>query len=166
MDNKEYRIGSKNEEKLVKVYLNKQDDFIQINVSDSSLFEKFASFISWLETNTEELKKWDQEHKDDETPILEIIQKKIGAYKEYCSRLDEVLGENTCRMYFRELYEANKDFVPDDECIYDLVEEIMPVFNELFAKKQDRLKLKYNRERKGAKRYRTKEELIEEYKGK
>ena len=61
-----------------------------------------------------------------------------------------------------------KDFVPNDECIYDFLDEMTPVLNEMFADSAKRISLKYNRDRKGGKRtkYRSKEQIIQAAMGK
>ena len=99
--------------------------------------------------------------------FVQFSRLRTETYKESAGRIDDIFGEGTLRKYFRKFYEVNPDFVPDDECLYDFIEEMTPILNELFADRSKRLALKYNRDRKGGKRsrYRNKNELIRDYSG-
>ena len=58
--------------------------------------------------------------------------------------------------------------MPDDECLYDFIEAITPVLNQVFEGRAKRISEKYNRDRKGGKRskHRNRQELIQSYMGK
>lgn len=183
MEKKEMRIGQKVGEKLFTLYLNKNDDYVLINVNDAGIFDRYAEFLEWIDRRTIDYTDREKElqqkyengiiaHDEDGEVVdvntgafVEAAKLRSGLFRETEARLDKIFGKNTCKKYFRALYEANPDFVPDDECLYDFLEEITPVMNNLFADRRKRIELKYSRERKGGRgnKYRTKEQLLADY---
>ncbi len=182
---REFRTSSQQEENLAKVFLNSDDDYIYINEKDATIFDRFAAFMKWLEEKEADIRKKEEEYEkrfgkdivkvgeDGEVEdvnadaFVQFSRLRTETYKESAGRIDDIFGEGTLRKYFRKFYEVNPDFVPDDECLYDFIEEMTPILNELFADRSKRLALKYNRDRKGGKRsrYRNKNELIRGYSG-
>ena len=182
---REFRTSSQQEENLAKVFLNSDDDYIYINEKDATIFDRFAAFMKWLEEKEADIRKKEEEHEkrfgkdivkvgeDGEVEdvnvdaFVQFSRLRTETYKESAGRIDDIFGKGTLRKYFRKFYEVNPDFVPDDECLYDFIEEMTPILNELFADRSKRLALKYNRDRKGGKRsrYRNKNELIRDYSG-
>nr|DAH96686.1 MAG TPA: tail assembly chaperone protein [Caudoviricetes sp.] len=183
---KELSLINNQEEDLVKVTVNKQNDSIFINAKDSKIFDDFAAFLKWIDEKDAEIQAKEKEYtqkygdsivKRNEDGEIEEIN--AGALVEFCSfrtsvyletveKLDGIFGEGTIRKYFRAFYEINPDFVPNDECIYDFLDAMTPVLNEIFTDSAKRISLKYNRNRKGGKRtkYRTKEQIIQDAMGK
>lgn len=183
---KEFVLRNKQEEDLVKVVLNSKNDFIFINTKNSKIFDDFAAFLQWIEQKDAQVKASEKEYmerykepivKKDEAgdvedintdALVEFCRFRTSIYKETVEKLDGIFGEGTIRKYFRAFYEINPDFVPNDECIYDFLDEMTPVLNEMFADSAKRISLKYNRDRKGGKRtkYRSKEQIIQAAMGK
>ena len=183
---KEFVLKNKQEEDLVKVVLNSKNDFIFINTKNSKIFDDFAAFLQWIEQKDAQVKASEKEYmerykepivKKDEAgdvedintdALVEFCRFRTSIYKETIEKLDGIFGEGTIRKYFRAFYEINTDFVPNDECIYDFLDEMTPVLNEMFADSAKRISLKYNRDRKGGKRtkYRSKEQIIQAAMGK
>lgn len=183
---REFRTSNQQEENLAKVFLNSKDDFIYINEKDASIFDKFADFLKWLDEKDADLSKKEKEYeqkygkeiitRDSDGEIegintdafIQYSRLTTETYKEAAERIESIFGAGTLRKYFRKFYEINPDFIPDDECIYDFLDEMVPILNSLFTDRSKRISLKYNRNRKGGKRnkYRNKEELIRDYSGK
>lgn len=179
----ENRIGRRVQEKLFTLYLNDKDEYIQINVNDAAVFDRFADFLSWLDKKTEDITAKEKafqekygavirEGSDGNIDIntdafIELSKMRSSTYRETEERIDMIFGAGTCKKYFRSLYEISPDFVPDDECFFDFLEEITPVLNNLFADRRKRIELKYSKNRNGGKknRYRTKNQLITAYTG-
>lgn len=182
---REFRTSNQQEENLAKVFLNSDDDFIYINEKDASIFDKFADFLKWLEEKDADLVKKEKEYRqkygdgivtrnaDGEVDdintdaFVQFSRLRTETYKEVSDRIETIFGAGVLKKYFRKFYEISPDFVPDDECIYDFIEEMTPILNSLFADRSERIALKYNRNRKGGKRnrYRTKEEIIKDNMG-
>lgn len=179
---REFKTSGQQEDSFAKVYLNSRNDFIFINEKDSTIFDLFADFLRWLEEKDQDIKRKEKEYaekygteiikRNEDGEVEEINTEAFLAYanlrteiyREAAERIDSVFGSGTIRKYFYQSYEINPGFVPDDECIYDFLDEMTPILNELFSDRSKRLELKYNRNRKGGKRnkYRSKEQLIKD----
>lgn len=99
--------------------------------------------------------------------FVEYSRIRTETYQEASERIESIFGQGTLGKYFRKFYEINPDFVPDDECLYDFLDEMTPILNDLFADRSKRIALKYNRNRKGGKRsrFRSKQEIIQDSMG-
>ena len=180
---KEFRIGQDREEELIKIYLNKHDDFILLNQNDAKTVEKYTLLIEWFDKKqtayNQDIKEFTEKYKGrniieekedgdiniDTEQLLAFSALRVNACVECCKRIDELIGEGTIKKYFRDHYEVSEDFIPDEDCIIDFFEETAPVFGQIFGKRTDRLKSQYSKNRKG-KHTKTKVELIAEYKEK
>lgn len=183
---REFKAGQVQDEHIVKVYLNDSDDYIYINDRDTSVVDRFAEFIKWLEEKEKDISTKQAEFEkqygkdiithDEDGEIDDINVDALVAfckvrreiYLEATDQIDRILGQDAIKKFFRVSYEINPDFVPDDECLYDFIEAITPVLNQVFEGRAKRISEKYNRDRKGGKRskYRSKQELIQSYMGK
>lgn len=180
---KEYKVGQKQEEGIIKVYLNQQDDFILLDQNDARTVEKYTKLIEWFDkkqavykqdaeefSKTFKNRKMVEEKEDgdvniDTEQLLAFSKLHVNICRECCEKIDELFGTGTIKKYFRTSYEISEDFIPDEDCIIDFFEEMAPIFGEIFGKRTSRLKSKYSKERKGS-HTKSKEELIVEYKKK
>lgn len=183
---RDFRTDNRQEENIAKVYLNSKDDFIYIDEKDTSIFDRFAAFLNWLDEKGNEITSKEKEleqlygkdiiTRNDAGEVTDVNVEAFIAfskfrtetYQEAADQLDKIFGQDTIRKYFRTSYEINPGFTPDDECIYDFLDEITPILNELYSDRAKRISLKYNSNRKGGKRtkFRSKEELIKDHMGK
>lgn len=183
---KEINAGQARDEHIVKVYLNDNDDYIYIDDRDTSIIDRFAEFIKWLEEKDKDItvrqaefekqygadiitRDEDGEVEDINVDVLIAFCKfRKEIYLEAAGQIDTILGQDAIKKFFRISYDINPDFVPDDECLYDFIEAITPVLNQVFEGRANRISEKYNRNRKGGKKnkYRNKQELIQSYMGK
>lgn len=181
MQSRERTLGQKTQENLLKLNLNNKGDYIYLDDRDPTLFDGFADFLKWLEDKEAEIQTKEKEiqqkygneivKRDEDGEVesintdalVEMTKFRTNSYREAAERLNRIFGGDVLRKYFHVSYEINPDFVPDDECMYDFLEEIMPVMNELFEGKRERLETKYNKDRKGGKRnkYRNKDQIIQ-----
>lgn len=179
---KEFGIGAQSEG-YAKITLNDRNECIYIDENDTSVMNRVSDFVAWLESTEVELEKkarenaarYDNAVKYDEdgeiedidiSTFSEVIKLQTELYREIVARIDDIFGEGTMKKYFYRSYEINPGFVPDDESLSDFLDQIIPVLNEIYADKKHRIEMKYNSGRRGAKsgRYRSKAELIEDYK--
>lgn len=180
---KEYKVGQKHEEGIIKVYLNPQDDYILLDQNDARTVERYTKLIEWFDRkqavyrkDAEDFsrtfkdrkmveEKEDGEIKVDTEQLLAFSKLHVGICRECCEKIDELLGADTVRKYFRASYEIAEDFIPDEDCILDFFEEMAPIFGEIFGKRTSQLKSRYSKNRKGS-HTKSKEEMLEEYKEK
>lgn len=156
MENKEYRIGTQ-ESNLVKIYLNDKNEYIVLNGGDSKVLDRFAVFMGWLDEVQAEIQSWKKGLRSPSGEALsraEIMQaesvKSIGIYRECAARLDEIFGEGTIRKFFYAYYDRDEDFVPDGECFFDFINAVAPIVGDIYQKKHEKMKRRYNPERLGA----------------
>ena len=142
------------------VTINEAGDTAAISSNDPTFIDRFAEFFDWFGKSGDELVSY-----IDETEVngssLESITKTTSKRVELCKkgrdRIDELFGEGTCKKVFGVE-------VPDEVCIMEFVEAMMPFVNEAFKERGQHIDRKYSRNRKGARsRQRTKAELIEDY---
>lgn len=180
---KEYKVGRKREEGIIKVYLNPYDDYILLDQNDAGTVGRYTKLIEWFDRKQAAYKKEaedfsrtfkgrkiveekeDGDVKVDTEQLLAFSKLHVGICRECCEKIDELLGADTVRKYFRASYEISGDFIPDEDCILDFFEEMAPIFGEIFGKRTGQLKSRYGKNRKGS-RAKPKEWLPEEDKGK
>jgi len=155
-----YRIGQKVSEKLTPIIVNEYGDEIYIDINDTTFVDKVINLFQWFEEKNREIGELINKKKDEFDNIDVTDKDKINSYKTYisifnemykeiCEQFDKVFGEGTIRKYFRKLYEVyGDDFVPDDECITDFIEEIMPVLDQLFAMRKEKNKKRHSKKKK------------------
>ena len=131
---------------------------LRINVSDARSADKFAHIIDQLNSISErcdaEMKRWKEEHssqalitgeKDNDIKIaLDINNIRVKYLKEIIAALDDLFGEGTIRNIYG-------DIVPDETALFEFVEQVIPVMNNLFGRRFEQMKQKYNTRRRGCK---------------
>lgn len=131
---------------------------LRINVSDARSADKFAHIIDQLNSISErcdaEMKRWKEEHssqtlitgeKDNDIKIaLDINNIRVKYLKEIIAALDDLFGEGTIRNIYG-------DIVPDETALFEFVEQVIPVMNNLFGRRFEQMKQKYNTRRRGGK---------------
>lgn len=175
MQNKERMIGQGAQNNLFKLIVNEKGDFVYLDDKDTGLFDKFAEFLKWLGEKGSEFKNKESEMKQkygndivrrdadgnitdvNVDAVLEASKFQTDTYREAADRLNKIFGGDIMRKYFYVSYENNPDFVPGDECLFDFLDEMIPVMNDMFSDMRERIKTKYSSDRKGGKKtkYRT-----------
>lgn len=160
---KEYRIGQNVSEKLIPIIVNEYEDKIFINIDDTTFVTKVINLYQWFDKKSVEIEKLNSDYqekmknieanKDVAAEDLDIykdfLKQVTDIYRDICERIDELFGEGTIKKYFRKLYEAYGDeFVPDDECIEDFIDEITPVIEQLFKIRKDNIRSRYHKKNK------------------
>lgn len=164
----EFRIGQNTSERLVPIVVNKYDDKIYIDINNTTFVNRVINLYQWFEAKQGEIEKLSAiiEKADFEKDIIgakDALEALSNMYAEIGERFDMVFGEGTLRKYFRELYEVfGDDFIPDDECLEDFIDEITPVLNKLFELREKRIERKYSKKKRRTTHNKTKQELIDE----
>lgn len=158
---------------ILKISLNKYDDTLELDSADMNIYKKFSCLIERFDSIADEAGKriavLNQKHKDSDYYNLDAIMEYVDVNIEYSkmllNELDEVFGNGFCKKVYRESYELNPDFVPDEYAIVELIEALVPIIEKAYGERIKRTKSKYNAGKRG-KHSKTKEQLIEEYKEK
>lgn len=148
---------------------------LKINVADARTSEKFANLIDNLNNIASECTKEAQELSKkyegrpimadsvDTEQIIDVSTVKIKYLMRMADGIDDLFGKNTVRNVFKDAYELDPDFVPDEDALVDFVSKMIPIMNSLFGKRFDKLREKYSSRRRG-KHNKNKKELIQGYK--
>lgn len=162
-----YSIGKKLTENLVKVEVNDFGDYIMLDPGDSSFQKRFLDLIKWVDDKQKELNKIAEEKgkkyenrkliafDDDGEAMIDIeqlsdlVEIQNNFYRECRDQINNLFGQETLEKYFRVCYEINPAFLPDEDCIADFLDEITPVLNQVYNARFERIKGRYNKNRKG-----------------
>lgn len=174
MEQTSIKMNNTSEELLKKVMVNEDDDYIVVNANDATLVERYAELIQWLENQQTEMEtkanELEEKYKgqsavtkdEDGTVnvntemILELTRVKSDLYKEVCTRIDNLFGQEVVNKYFKSCYELNSDFVPDEECIIDMVNSLSEVIEKIYKARLERIRKKYSTNRQGRRARRNK----------
>lgn len=162
-----YSIGKRISNDLVKVEVNDFGDCIYLNPSDASFQTRYLNLLKWVNAKEKELREL-AEQKDKEyggrsiitknedgdpeidfDQLADLVDIQVGFYRECEEQINGLFGQDTLKKYFKLAYDVNPNFVPDENCIADFLEEITPVLNEVYNTRFERVKGRYNRNRKG-----------------
>lgn len=167
------KIGSlRVDQGIRRIEVNDDGECIEVSLNDPTFFERFASFIGWLEKEQKEFEEWSGRFREtyqdlviedlegkhiNASALEELAAKKVELCRNICGRLDVLFGEDCCRKVFGSI-------LPDENSIADFIEQITPILQKLADERNESIKLKYDRNRKGARsRQQSKEELIVKY---
>lgn len=161
-----YRIGKKSSSQLVKVELNEFGDYVIINTGDASFAKRYGDLLKWMEEKDDHLSEvaenMEKKYKDspmittdedgnaeiDAEQFSEFVKIKTEFYRDAEEKISALFGQDVLKKYFRAFYEINPEFVPDEECIMDFLEEISPVLEKIYSQRFDRINQKYSKDRK------------------
>ena len=140
------------ESSLKKIKCNDYDDFIVIDVSDKRTFEKFSNLLNRCTEISDNFQK-EMSNKniietDDEDlkikQTLEVCQTDIKYINELITEFDGVFGKDSVYKVFRENYENDPEYIPDESQLVDYLEALIPIMEKLFGERFQRNKKKYN----------------------
>ena len=96
---------------LRKIGVNDKGDYLEISINDSSVFDRFADLMTWLQEKEKDLNQFQKDHAGEKADDPEVLgmyaAKRTETYQECCERLDKVFGEGCCRKVLGEI-------VPDE----------------------------------------------------
>lgn len=149
------------ESAIEKVELNDWGDYILVDPSDATFWGRFTGMLKAIEDKGKELDKLGAElsQKYEGKPMLTedgadldqiklFVSIQIQNQKFMAEEISKVFGQDIFQKYFRAHYEVNKDFVPDEECLYDFVDKVGAVLAEIYGQRRIALNKKYNANRK------------------
>ena len=135
---------------------------LRINIADGSTLTRFQNVIERLNVLGEEvdikqtalIEKF-KDAKDEDITINDLNE--VNAVKkEYIDavikEIDYVFGKDTVRNVFKQGYELNEDYYPDEDALIDLVSNLIPVMEDLYKERFKALKKQYSANRRGKKK--------------
>lgn len=159
---------------------------LRINVADADTARRFVELIQNLEQIAdsgsgmadvfkEKYKEYESQSFDDLQDdvkmdiIVDASKVRIDVLNRMIAEIDALFGKDTIRNIFKECYERNEDFTPDEDALIDFVNKVMPVMNELFSMRNEKIRKKYSPNRAARRHNRNKHnknknQLIQEYK--
>lgn len=159
---------------------------LRINVADADTARRFAELIQNLEQIAdsgsgmadvfkEKYKEYESQSFDDLPDdvkmdiIVDASKVRIDVLNRMIAEIDALFGKDTIHNIFKECYERHEDFTPDEDVLIDFVNKVMPVMNELFSMRNEKIRKKYSPNRAARRHNRNKHnknknQLIQEYK--
>lgn len=158
---------------LFHVKVNGYGDEIVLNTSDARIFEKFTTLYENLQNAADKAernmkaigKKYNGEDADNLSAVKDYVKEYIAFSQDALKEFDEMFGAGFTKKVFRENYEIDENFVPDEGAITDLIDSLLPIMEEAYGKRIKQNREKYSAGKRG-KHNKTKDELIQEYKEK
>ena len=159
---------------------------LRINVADADTARRFVELIQNLEQIADsgsgmadvfkEKYKESESQSFDDLPddvkmdiIVDASKVRIDVLNRMIAEIDALFGKDTIHNIFKECYERHEDFTPDEDALIDFVNKVMPVMNELFSMRNEKIRKKYSPNRAARRHNRNKHnknknQLIQEYK--
>ena len=159
---------------------------LRINVADADTARRFVELIQNLEQIAdsgsgmadvfkEKYKEYESQSFDDLPDdvkmdiIVDASKVRIDVLNRMIAEIDALFGKDTIHNIFKECYERHEDFTPDEDALIDFVNKGMPVMNELFSMRNEKIRKKYSPNRAARRHNRNKHnknknQLIQEYK--
>lgn len=141
-----------------KIEVNDAGEYITVNMADTTFFKRYSDFLTALEgkqtdvdAKADELSRKypDAQIESDNGDInVEMIADIVDLYKELCdwtsAELDKLFGAGCCRKVFPDVES------PGFDLIVDFLDAINPILQKFANERNEKINLRYNRNRKGA----------------
>ena len=158
METMEFKVESG----LKRIKCNEYGDVITINTADAGVFEKYGNLYNRIieitnqsKEKTEELQArygTDDVKKMPVDGIIDYAKLNTGYIKEIVAELDFIFGKDCIKKVFRECYEADEFFVPDQAALEEFLDKITPIMELCFGERLKKVQTKYNVNRRGGKK--------------
>jgi hypothetical protein len=133
----------------VRICLNNWNEYIFVNPAYDKTRREFDKFTRlWriaekqLRTNCNEIS-----HISDEIVagipgaterLFAIVQQNEKLLQSAQDEIDRIFGPKTLRKYFRELYKVNPEFIPNEECINEFIENMKKALDIAYSQNRPR----------------------------
>ena len=130
------------------VEVNNYGDVIKINTTDAGLFDRFVRLTTELQELSDKSNKdfnsaMSGQKEDKTEAVISASKVRVEFSNECVRRIEELLGEGVIKKVFRDCYEADPDYLPDEGNLLAFLEALIPVMEELFKERFSRLQNKY-----------------------
>ena len=154
---------------ILRIKVNEYGDVLLLDSSDLSIFNRFHALYKRLnelaDNANRDVEEVVEKYKDEEELSVDMVHDYVSLTIRYSENvmkeLNAIFGSDFTAKVFRENYELNADFVPDELVLTELVEALIPVMEKAYGERVQRNKSKYNANKRG-KHTKTKEELLNE----
>lgn len=136
------------------VEVNDNGETITVNAEDQNFIDKFFDLRERLDTLAGKMGSSDVQNQGEREQLRTLID----GTKEIMADIDLLFGENACRKVFG-------DIIPNPYLIADFFEQLTPIARQYMDERQKKIDAKYNRNRKGSKKQRSKDEIIKDVLG-
>lgn len=133
----------------IQIEVNDNGETITMNVDDQTFIDKFYGLIDTLESVEKEMQSQVVKNLGDR----EQLQLMIERTRPIMDEVDALFGDDSCKKIFGNI-------VPSPYLMADFFEQLEPIAKKHMDGRQKQIAKKYNRNRKGGNKYRTKEEII------
>lgn len=139
-----------------KIEVNDAGECITVNMADNAFFTRFRDFLNRLEEEQLDIDrkvkefsaKYPDSDKEDEENNTNMLFDMMDTYKEVCdwtcAELDKLFGAGCCRKVFPDLESPGMDLIGD------FLEAVTPILQKFANERNEKINLRYNRNRKGA----------------
>lgn len=137
-----------------KIEVNDDGEYISINLSDNAFFDRFNGFINWFNEKQIEVDNKCKElaekysNQEEEEFSFEKFSDSASLYTAICkdvsNHLDSLFGDGCLKKVFPDVQ------LPGFELIIDFLDAITPYLEKYAKERNEKINLKYNRNRKGA----------------
>ena len=167
MENLNFNTG------ILRIKVNEYGDVLLLDSSDLSIFNRFHALYTRLEELADnadrEVEQVVEKYKEEEEVNIDMVHDYVSLTIRYSENvmqeLNAIFGKDFTAKVFRENYELNADFVPDELVLTELIGALIPVMEKAYGERVKRNKGKYNAGKRG-KHTKAKEEILEELKEK
>ncbi|MBD5543741.1 MAG: hypothetical protein HDR01_05750 [Lachnospiraceae bacterium] len=126
------------------IILNQHGDKIEISADNARLFDRFANGYDEIIKLSEEM-PGRLEAVEKETADKDDISKSVATSRvrvDFCEKgigiIDSIFGEGTTKKVFRDDYEKDPDFLPDEDLFIAFFEKFAPIMEDIFDRKLKR----------------------------
>ena len=136
---------------IKKIKVNDLGEFICIDTTDKSLYEKYCTLADNLKKLSVGLQNDLQAAKELQGTdnIIRIARLNIDYIKKFIDEIEQVFGAGTIRKVFHENYENNPDYVPDESALLAFLDGVLPFMEKAFQDHKKSIESKYSASFKG-----------------
>ncbi len=146
----EYEVRAQSTIKRIKC--NDYGDVILIDEADKGVFERLSRFIDDLnemkqsaEQDNNALKeRLASEEASSIEAVTEAAKYDIKYIQSLIEKVEKVFGSGCVGKVFRENYELNPDFIPDEDMIVDFLNQMIPLMEKIYGGRIKRVQQKYS----------------------
>jgi len=131
---------------ILRIKVNEYGDVLLLDSSDLSIFNRFHALYTRLEELADnanrEVEQVVEKYKEEEEVSIDMVHDYVSLTIRYSENvmqeLNAILGVDFTAKVFRENYELNPDFVPDELVLTELIEALIPVMEKAYGERVKR----------------------------